>query len=152
MQSQFENIIEKVRGQRSVLTQMHQERYKKIEQQLKLTMQKYPESTQRKIREKLLKNELNEIKEEPEHDDEQDEPEQGPTHIANLLGDESRQKKKVAFASQEDEDDDAEGMEEIDFETYKKQFEAEMAEKIKLAARRAGDVREDPREGQGIQV
>lgn len=44
IQSQFENIVKKVRGQRTTLTQMHKERYALIEQQLKLTMQKYPET------------------------------------------------------------------------------------------------------------
>ena len=46
----------------------------------------------------------------------------------------------MAFAPEEDEDDEAE--EEIDFETYKKQFEAEMAEKIRLARQDEGELSE----------
>lgn len=115
---------------------MHKERYALIEQQLKLAMQKYPESTQRKHRERLLKKDLIEIEEEADNDDDQDDDDDGEANTEGMsLGNflKSRQKKKVAFAPQEgEEDDEAEAMEEIDFDTYKKQFEAEMAEKIKV--------------------
>lgn len=78
---------------------------------------------------KELKDErkdLGAIEEEADDGEEQDDAEQ------NLK---RSRKRKVAFAQEivvdgDDDDDDAEG--EIDFETYKKQFEAEIAEKIKI--------------------
>lgn len=62
--------------------------------------------------------------------------------LGNFL--KSRQK-KVAFAAQEDEDEDDndEAMEEeIDFDTYKRQFEAELAEKIRLERQQDDEISE----------
>ena len=93
---------------------------------------------QSKHRERLLKKDLLEIQEEAENDDDEDD--DGLANEGMSLGNflKSRQKKKVAFAPQEEEDDadgdnvDDDAEEEIDFDTYKRQFEAEMAEKIKM--------------------
>lgn len=140
MHSQFENIIKKVRGQRAALTSMHKERYSLIEEQLKLTMQKYPTSSQRKHREKQLKKGLVEIEEEGDNAEDQDEDEdeqQSAMQSQGLLDVlKSRRKKQMAFDDDgqpnADLADDGVAEEEIDFETYKKQFEAEMADKIRL--------------------
>lgn len=95
--SQFENIIQKVVGQRQTMMAMHRERYSVIEQQLKATLQKYPALSKRMNRVKQPKKGLGAIEEEADNAEEEDE--QTLKYLRN---------RKVAFAEQDDDDEDAE--------------------------------------------
>ena len=73
--NQFENMIQKSRGQRSVITAQHADRFSMIEEQFKLVMEKYPGSAQRRQKEKTLRSGLTAIEEEDngEGDNDQEE-------------------------------------------------------------------------------